>query len=180
MLNLALRALQVIFAIVIMGTDGYGTSNGCRQFFQRMHESDSHLAINVYRGYTSFVDTTQGGFEVYFGVPNAWGFLMFCAGWTVLVVMFCYVSEKVLMDYLWVGYIRIAVEAIALLSWFAGWIAVAVNIGTGACADNYVSCGALKAATVFGAFEWLLFMATAFFTVSWFFYTKQQAAMFKT
>jgi hypothetical protein len=27
MLNLALRALQVICAIVVMGTDGYGTDN---------------------------------------------------------------------------------------------------------------------------------------------------------
>ncbi|USP81241.1 uncharacterized protein yc1106_08515 [Curvularia clavata] len=160
MLNLALRALQVIFAIIIMGTDGY--------------------AINVYRGHTSFVDTPWGGYEGYFGVPNAWGFLIFCAGWTVLVVIFYYVAEKALTRHLWVGYIRIAVEAIALLSWFAGWIAVAVNIGTGACADSYVSCGALKAATVFGAFEWLLFMVTAFFTVSWFFYTKRQAAMFET
>jgi hypothetical protein len=160
MLNLALRALQVIFAIIVMGTDGY--------------------AINVYRGYTSFVDTPSGGFESYFGVPNAWGFLIFCAGWTVLVVVFHYITEKALTSHLWIGYIRIAVEAIAVFSWFAGWIAVAVNIGTGACAAEYFSCWALKAATVFGAFEWLLFVATAFFTVSWFLHTKRQAAMFET
>lgn len=65
-----------------------------------------------------------------------------------------------------VAYIRIAVEMVAVLAWIAGWIAVAVNIGTGACVDGYVSCGALKAATVFGAMEWLLFMGTAFLLVS--------------
>lgn len=134
----------------------------------------------MYRGYTSFVGTPGGGYEGYFGVPNAWGFLIFCAAWTVLVVVFHYVAEKAVVDRPLVGYIRIAVEAVALLSWFAGWIAVAVNIRTGACAEGYVSCGALKAATFFGAVEWLLFMVTAFFAVSWFLLSRRQAVDSKT
>jgi len=63
----------------------------------------------------------------------------------------------------WMTYLRVGVEVVAVLSWFAGWIAVAVNIGTGdgACEEGWGSCGALKAATGFGAVEWVLFMGTA-------------------
>jgi hypothetical protein len=100
---------------------------------------------------------------VYTGVPNAWGFLVFCAAWTILVVIFQLVIETTSA---WIGYVSVATELVALLSWFAGWIAVAVNIGGGACSGGYVSCGALKVATVFGAGEWLLFMVTATLAVS--------------
>jgi hypothetical protein len=119
----------------------------------------------VYRGHTSYIHTPFGNYYSYFGVPNAWGFLLFCAAWTVLVVIFQLVAGNVFTDRAFIGYIRVAAEIVAVLSWFAGWIAVAANIGTGACREGYVSCGALEAATVFGAIEWLLFMGTATVTV---------------
>jgi hypothetical protein len=128
----------------------------------------------VYRGYSSYVDTSFGGFYSYFGVPNAWGFLMFCAGWTILVVIFQLLAGNVFPDRVLFGYIRVAAEMVALLSWFAGWIAVAVNIGTGSCSRGHIACVALKAVTVFGAFEWLLFMGTATMTISLFFNIKRQ------
>jgi hypothetical protein len=115
----------------------------------------------VFRGYGSYIHTPTGDFYVYAGVPNAWGFLMFCAAWTILVIVFQLVAGNAFADHVLLGYIRVAVEVVALLSWFAGWIAVAANIGTEACSEGYTSCGALKAAIVFGAFEWLLFMVTA-------------------
>lgn len=39
-LDYALRALQVIFAIIIMGTDGYGTQNQCILLCQCTVESN--------------------------------------------------------------------------------------------------------------------------------------------
>jgi hypothetical protein len=120
----------------------------------------------VYRGHTSYIHTPFGNYYSYFGVPNAWDFLLFCAAWTVLVVIFQLVSGNVFTDRASIVYIRVAAEMVTVLSWFAGWIAVAVNIGTGACKERYVSCGALEAATVFGAIEWLLFMFTATLTIS--------------
>ena len=63
-----------------------------------------------------------------------------------------------------VGYICVAVEAVAVLSWLAGFIAVAVQISTDACSAGGNSCGLLVAASVFGAFEWLLFVVTAALT----------------
>lgn len=108
------------------------------------------------------VHTDFGDFNATEGVPNSWGFLMFCAGWTFLAVIFLLIAGTGFADRALIGYIRVAVEAVALLSWFAGFIAVAVEIGTDVCPAG--SCGALQAATVFGAFEWLLFMITTTLT----------------
>lgn len=119
------------------------------------------LAIHVFRGHTVYEQFEFGNFYAYYGVPNAWGFLMFCAAWTVLTVIFHFIARISFADRALIGYIRIAVEAVAVLSWLAGFIAVAVQISTNTCSVGKNSCGSLKAATVFGAFEWLLFMATA-------------------
>jgi hypothetical protein len=40
MLHPALRVLQLIFAITVMGTDGYGTENECKLRYRRTVESD--------------------------------------------------------------------------------------------------------------------------------------------
>lgn len=90
---------------------------------------------------------------------------MFCAAWTVLIVILHLIVGISFADCALIGYIRVAVEAVAVLSWLAGFIAVAVQISTDTCSAGKSSCGSLKAATVFGAFEWLLFMVTAALTV---------------
>ncbi|KIN03139.1 hypothetical protein OIDMADRAFT_102886 [Oidiodendron maius Zn] len=144
-LDYALRALQLIFAIIVMGTDGY--------------------AIHVFRGHTVYEQFEFGNFYDYYGVPDAWGFLMFCAAWTVLIVIFHLFAGISFADRALIGYIRVAVEAVAVLSWLAGFIAVAVQISTNTCSEGKAPCGSIKAATVFGAFEWLLFMVTAALTV---------------
>jgi len=90
---------------------------------------------------------------------------MFCAAWTLLIVIFHLIAGTILADRALIGYIRVAVEAVAVFSWLAGFIAVAVQISTDTCSAGKNSCGSLKAATVFGALEWLLFMVTAALTV---------------
>lgn len=119
----------------------------------------------MFRGHTVYEHFDYGNFYDYYGVPNAWGFLMFCAAWTVLIVIFHLIAGIRFADRALVGYIRVAVEAVAVLSWLAGFISVAVQISTDTCSAGKSSCGPLKAATVFGAFEWLLFMVTAALTV---------------
>lgn len=123
------------------------------------------LAIHVFRGHTTYTHIPEGDFYLYHGVPSAWGFLMFCAAWSVLVVIFHLIAEMSFVDHAVIGYIHVTVEAVAVLSWLAGFIAVAVDSSTGTCSAGKDSCGSLKAATVFGAFEWLLFMVTAALTV---------------
>ncbi|RDW70115.1 hypothetical protein BP5796_08512 [Coleophoma crateriformis] len=139
-LDSALRALQLIFAIIVMGTDGY--------------------AIHAFRGHTAYVHFKFGNFYAYYGVPDAWGFLMFCAGWTVLTVIFHLIAGVRFADRALIGYLRVAVEAVAVLSWLAGFIAVAVQISTDICSAGKHSCGSLTAATVFSGLEWLLFIVT--------------------
>ncbi|PWY78332.1 hypothetical protein BO70DRAFT_363214 [Aspergillus heteromorphus CBS 117.55] len=143
--DFALRALQLIFAIIVLGIDGH--------------------AIHVFRGHTVYEHFVYGNFYAYEGVPNAWGFLLFCAGWTFLGGIFLLIAGIRSADQRWIGYIRVAVEAVALLSWLAGFMAVAINIGSNACPAEENGCGSLKAATVFGAVEWLLFVITTTLTV---------------
>ena len=86
---------------------------------------------------------------------------MFCAAWTVLAVVFHFVEPSFASRPI-IGYIGIIAEAVAVLAWLAGFIAVAVNVSTtDACMSGQNSCTELKVATAFGAFEWLLFMVTA-------------------
>lgn len=89
---------------------------------------------------------------------------MFCAGWTFLGVFGLVVARVRYADHALVGYFRLAVEAVAFLSWLAGFIAVAVNIGSQQCPAEENGCGPLMAATVFGALEWLLFLFTTIIT----------------
>lgn len=124
------------------------------------------LAIHAFHGHTVYVQFEFGNFYSYYGVPNAWGFLMFCAGWTVLLVIFHLITGIAFADRPLIGYIRVAIEAVAVLSWLAGFIAVAVQISTDTCSAGGKSCRLLEAATVFGAFEWLLFMVTAALTAT--------------
>ncbi|KAK3310793.1 uncharacterized protein B0T15DRAFT_489448 [Chaetomium strumarium] len=108
------------------------------------------ISIHVFRGYD---------------VPDAWGFLIFCAGWTVLTLIVHPNAGIIFADRAFIGYVRVAVEAVAVLSWLVGFIAVAVEIRTAACSAGRDSCVSLITASVFGAFEWLLlFMVTAALT----------------
>lgn len=91
---------------------------------------------------------------------------MFCAGWTFLGVFFFLIARVRYADHVLVSYFRLAVEAIAFLSWLAGFIAVAVNIGSNQCPAEENGCGPLIAATVFGALEWLLFLFTMIITLN--------------
>ena len=106
------------------------------------------------------LNTSFGDFTVWKGVPNAWGFLMFCAVWTVLGSIFLLLAGR-LQESIWVGYTCVGVEVVALLSWLAGFVAVAVNVGSSICPREENNCGAIKAATVFGALEFVLFAVTA-------------------
>jgi hypothetical protein len=118
----------------------------------------------VFRGRTVYEHFEFGNFYDYYGVPDAWDFLLFCAAWTFLGVIFLLIAGISFADYILVGYLRVAVEAVALLSWLAGFIAVAINIGSNGCPAEENSCELLKAAIVFGALEWLLFVITTILT----------------
>lgn len=121
--------------------------------------------MHVFRGHTVYEHFDIGSFYDYYGIPDAWGFLMFCAAWTFLGVFFLVIARVRYADHALVSYFRLAIEAIAFLSWLAGFIAVAINIGSQACPAVENGCGLLKTATAFGALEWLLFVFTTTITL---------------
>ena len=134
----------------------------------------------MFHGHLVYEHFEFGNFYDYYGIPDAWGFLMFCAGWTFMGVIFLLIARISFADHALIGYIRVAVEAVALLSWVAGFIAMAINIGSNTCPAEENRCGALKAATVFGALEWLLFVITTTLTVKLVFNSTRRSKTSKT
>ena len=134
----------------------------------------------MFHGHTVYEQTQFGDFYDYYGVPNAWGFLIFCAAWTFLSVVFLVIATTTFADHVVIGYVRVAVEIVALLSWFAGFVAVAVNVGSGACLAGKEHCGSITAAAVFGASEWLLFVVTTALTAKLVFGSSRRCGIWKS
>lgn len=78
-------------------------------------------------------------------------FLVFVSIWTLLVVIYFVVADR-FMQRLSHGIAILVLEALSMLFWFAGWVAVATWLGD----DHYVGWPRrhATAATVFGAFAW--------------------------
>ncbi|TGO48349.1 hypothetical protein BOTNAR_0480g00020 [Botryotinia narcissicola] len=85
------------------------------------------------------------------GFPIHWGFLMICAGWTVLTVIFYTIARISFLDDVVIGYIHVAVETVAVLSWLAGFITLAVQVSTDTYSTGKPPWKILIMGTVFGA-----------------------------
>jgi len=91
--------------------------------------------------------------------PSQVNFLMFCGVWTFVVVVpylalaprfFAKAANK---------HAILAAEAVTMVFWFAGFVALAVFLSQLLfCRGNV--CRAAQAATAFGALNWILFAAT--------------------
>ncbi|CAK7213023.1 hypothetical protein SEUCBS140593_001706 [Sporothrix eucalyptigena] len=140
-LQLTLRTLQFIFAVIVLGTTAH--------------------AIRVFKPFDVTTHFSYGTFVDHIGVPSAWGFMAFCALWTLQGVVFLIVAGHRYSSVRLVGYVRVFVESVALVSWLAGFISLAINLGANVCSAEEKGCGPLQAAVVFGSLEWLLFIVTA-------------------
>jgi uncharacterized membrane protein (DUF485 family) len=91
--------------------------------------------------------------------PSQVNFLLFCGIWTfVLAVPYLVLAPRYFAQAAH-KYGILAAEAVTMLFWFAGFIALAVFISNLLfCRGNV--CRAAQAATVFGALEWILFTTT--------------------
>lgn len=126
-----LRIVQALFAIIVLGLSAYAVSQ--------------YNALND---------------NYYYAVsPSRLNFMVFVSLWTLLVVTFITVASR-FVPKLSHPFVVLALDALTMLFWFAGFIALAVSVSAfGAICYGHL-CDSMRAATAFGAFEWLLFAAT--------------------
>lgn len=128
---IALRAVQALFAIIVLGLTGHVASYG---------------------------DT-----------PSSDSFLVFTSVWTLLILVYLALAPR-FFSALAHPIAMVGLDALTMLFWFAGFIALAVfhhqaeDVYFGgiiqACSIAGGLCGEIEAAVVFGALEWALFVAT--------------------
>lgn len=91
--------------------------------------------------------------DFWWGSADSVDFNLFNAIWT-LVIALPYLS---LVPIFFAGmshvYAIVAIEALTMIFWFAGFIALAAFLPPSRVC-NYSACRSAQAATVFGAFEW--------------------------
>jgi len=91
--------------------------------------------------------------------PSQANFLLFCSVWTILALLYLILTPT---HYPTAAHKFgiLAADALTMIFWFAGFIAMAVLLTDVGCGRYWGVCRAAEAATVFAAFEWLLFAAT--------------------
>jgi len=91
--------------------------------------------------------------------PASANFLLFCSVWTIIALVYLIIAPlhfPVTAHKFGI----LAAEFLTMIFWFAGFIAVAVLLTDIGCGKHWGPCRAAEAATVFAAFEWLLFAGT--------------------
>ncbi|KAL2066001.1 hypothetical protein VTL71DRAFT_2072 [Oculimacula yallundae] len=122
-LVLPIRALQAVFAIIVLGTLAYAAS--------------------------TFYDT-----------PSEVSFLIFTSIFTLLALIYLMLAPAKFPKFAH-KYAILGVEAVTMLFWFAGFIALADLLGDARCGvRGGRTCRSSIAGTVFAAFEWILFTIT--------------------
>lgn len=86
------------------------------------------------------------------GSPDSNNFLIFCSVWSLLVVAYLLIANRLPFFNKWVP---IAVLAVTVIFWFAGSIAAAAWLGAPSC--HWSGCRSLQAAIAFSFFNWALF-----------------------
>jgi len=96
--------------------------------------------------------------------PDEVNFLLFDGIWTLFLAVPYLVLSPIYFPAAAHKYALIAVDAVTMIFWFAGFIALAAELPSPKLCTGHV-CDSMQAVTVFGAFEWLLFVATTVLVV---------------
>ncbi|KAG0158005.1 MARVEL-like domain [Penicillium digitatum] len=95
---------------------------------------------------------------------NTVNFLLFLGCWTAFVAVPYLAIAPLWFPRLTHHYVIPAVEVITMIFWFAGFIAMGAMLPPPRWCHGS-ACSSLQAATVFGAFEWVLFAVTTYFGI---------------
>ncbi|KAK2766191.1 hypothetical protein FQN54_007707 [Arachnomyces sp. PD_36] len=101
--------------------------------------------------------------------PSDVNFLIFAGVFTIVITLPFIILAPRFLPALANKFTLLGLEAVTMLFWFAGFIALAAGLGYVAnidwCGDDGKNaCGAVKAGAAFGAFEWLAFAVTTAIT----------------
>ncbi|KAL1968745.1 hypothetical protein VTN77DRAFT_1571 [Rasamsonia byssochlamydoides] len=103
-------------------------------------------------------------YNIWWGSTDSVNFMLFNSIWTLLIALPYLALVPIYFAQFSNVYIILAVEVLTMIFWFAGFIALADQLPpTRACV--YSACRSAQAASVFGAFEWVLFLVTSAFAV---------------
>ncbi|KAL8789375.1 MAG: hypothetical protein Q9195_006848 [Heterodermia aff. obscurata] len=109
-------------------------------------------------GLTGYAAHWYNTFSLYGSSPSRINFLIFASVWTLLSLLYLTLTPRFVPSAAHKLAI-FALDAVTMIFWFAGWVALAVF------KDNLALCGGrvchvVTAAIVFGAFEWFFFLVT--------------------
>jgi hypothetical protein len=91
--------------------------------------------------------------DFYYGSPSQANFILFNCIWTLLVLLYVGIAPLYFTS-IFHRLASLALEALTMLFWFAGAIALAVWVGGPVdCGGNHF-CGAVEAAVAFAFFIW--------------------------
>lgn len=121
--------VAVVFSIVELGLTGY--------------------VVSLYNG---TYDTGNGYYYSGNFSPDRVNFMLFNSVWSLLVLAYIGLTPLYLTS-IFHRLAALALEAITMIFWFAGSIALAVFIGVPRCHGNSW-CGSIQAAVAFGFFLW--------------------------
>jgi len=132
-----------------------------RRFFFQPAEMNYALPLRIVQGVfaiivlglTAYVANWWGGHWHQFS-PSEVNFLVFTSVWTLLALAYLIIAPARFATAAH-KYGILAAEAVTMIFWFAGFIALAAFLSDRVCFGSV--CSAAKAATAFAAFEWLFF-----------------------
>lgn len=173
-LTLAIRAVQAVFAIIILGLTGYGMDCPQHRLETGTPCTDWMVVANWYN-----VDTLTSS-------PSQVNFLLFASLFTLLSVVYLEAVPKFMPKCKYFAIICqvvgprknpsltfsavhhpwavLSLEATNVIFYFSGFIALGVFLSNLLFCRGAV-CGSARAATVFGSFEFALWCATAALTL---------------
>ncbi|KAI4148893.1 MAG: hypothetical protein LQ340_004891 [Diploschistes diacapsis] len=133
-LVIACRIAQFVLSVIVLGCTGY--------------------LVSIYR---ADIYNLSEDF-IYYGVPSSLSFLLFVAVWSIIIVAWQILTPR-FAERLAHRFVILGLDALTMLFWFAGFIALAV-ITPPAYGTVHGPYATQQAAVAFGAFAWLAFLVT--------------------
>jgi hypothetical protein len=144
--RLPVRGAALVLAIIILGLSADGLFHGLR-----WRNPILTLAVDYQFRHTFYQAGSSYIYYYTIPVPSSISFVIFSSVWTIFVLAYLLLAPKLAPKYV-NPTATLILDALIMVFWFAGFIAVAAYMRTPFDCDP--ACGASNASIVFAAFEW--------------------------